>query len=324
MKGTTRKLLRLANKRLVQVQNNWLRGGFVLGRPFQLTLEPGNVCNLRCPLCATTHREKRMPKGMLALADAVKILDAFPWTVQLVLSNWGEPLLNQDLPAIVRAAKARDIEVRLESHLNNLDRAVAEDLMTSGLDVLVVALDGTTQEAYEAYRVGGELEQVIANVELLCEVQSDRDDSRTRLLWKFVTNTHNHLQVGDARAWAERLGMDFEVVEIWTPPGEPEWKAEDERGDDREAGGAPSKCHNLWQAVSVNFNGDVFPCCSEFSPTDRLSNALEQPFGKVWNSREYRERRTRNKGAVDCSRCHVDQDTNWAKRWMPDGESPMP
>lgn len=324
MKSTPGRFLRLVNKRLVQVQNNWLRWGFVLGRPFQLTLEPGNVCNLRCPLCATTHREQGVPKGLLSLADAERILDAFPWTVQLVLSNWGEPLLNKELPAIVRAAKARDLEVRLESHLNNLDRAAAEDLLTSGLDVLVVALDGTTQAAYEAYRVGGDLAQVIANVELLREVQQDRGDTRTRLIWKFVTNAYNHHQVGDARAWAERLGMDFEVVSIWTPPGEPEWRAAPERSDDREDGGAPSQCHNLWQAVSVNFNGDVFPCCSEFTPADRLTNALEEPFNKVWNSREYRERRARNKGPVDCSRCHVDKDTNWAKRWMPDGQSPMP
>ena len=325
MNAVVRRLRRarnLANKVLVQVQNDYLRWTRVLGRPFQLTLEPGNVCNLKCPLCATTHRESKIPKGRLHVEEARRIMDAFPYTVQLVLSNWGEPFMNPDLFDIIVEAKKRDMKVRMESNMTLFDDEKAKRLVDSGLDLLVVALDGASQETYEKYRVGGDFQTIIDNIGRIRAAQQAAGNFKTKLLWKMVINRHNEHELEKARAWAAELGMDFETVTIWAPEGEEkEWlpdSALDHHGR-RNEGGQPEKCHNLWQTVSVNFNGDVFPCCSEFTPEDKVVNVLESPFGPVWNSAEYRERRAQNKGPVDCTRCHKDKDTNWYRTWMKNG-----
>jgi len=307
-----------ANKRLVQFQNEFLRNQRVLGQPFQLTLEPGNVCNLRCPLCPTPTREARLPRGMLRHADAVRIFERFPYTVQLVLSNWGEPFLNKEIFAIIRSAKERDIHVQIESNLTLFDEAKARALVETGLDTLVVALDGASQETYERYRVGGVLEDVLTNVRLLRRVQDERGDHRTELRWKFVVNRYNEHELEQARALASELGMTFQAVTIWTPPEQREqWlPRQDVHTNGRNIRGGPPRCHHLWQAISVNFNGDVFPCCSEFSPADRLGNALEEGYRTDWNSADYRARRALNQGKVDCSLCHHDRETNWYKTWI--------
>lgn len=311
-----RRLRNGVNKVLVQLQHDYLRNERVFGRPFQLTLESGNVCNLACPLCPTTHREARLPRGVLRLEDARRIIDSFPYTVQLVLSNWGEPFLNADIFAIIAHAKDRDIRVLLESNFTLFDEEKARRLVESRLDTLVVALDGATQEGYERYRVGGDLARAVANVELLRRVQRELGCFDTELEWKFVLNRYNEGEVEAARAWAERLGMRFSVISIWAPEGEDHWRPSDRDQNGSRTGNAdPEKCHNLWQAVSVNFNGDVFPCCSEFSPEDRIVNVLEERFEPHWNSALYRSRRRRNVGAVDCSECHVDKETNWYRRW---------
>lgn len=306
------------NKRLVQLQNDFLRNERVLGHPFQLTLEPGNVCNLRCPLCPTPTRESRLPSGMLRYEDACRILDRFPYTVQLVLSNWGEPFLNKDVFRIIRAAKERDIHVHIESNLTLFDEAKSRELVMSGLDVLVVALDGASQATYERYRVGGRFADVIANVRTLRRVQDELGDYRTEVRWKFVVNRFNEHELAAARAQAQELGMTFQAVTIWTPPDrQQEWlPVALTHTDGRNVRGGPPRCHHLWQHVSVNFNGDVFPCCSEFSPADKLVNVLEQDFRPLWNSATYRARRRINKGHVDCSNCHHDKDTNWYRTWI--------
>lgn len=321
MKRLLRRWRNRANKLFVQLQNDVLRNSYVLGRPFQLTLEPGNLCNLKCPLCATTTRESSTPKGMLKGADAARILDRFPYTVQLVLSNWGEPFLNRNIFAIIAAAKERDLSVRLETNFTLFDAGQARRLVASGLDVLVVALDGASQESYERYRVGGRIETVLANVRLLRRAQAEAGDRRTAIEWKFVVHKHNEHEVEVARARAAELGMTFRTVDIWTPERESdEWRpARRDGARERTPSGAPVRCHNLWQAVTVNFNGDVFPCCSEFTPADRLGNALEPVFVMPWNRPEVRARRRRNKGPVDCSLCHVDKSTRWYRRWMADG-----
>jgi radical SAM protein with 4Fe4S-binding SPASM domain len=313
-----RRARNLLNKRVVQLQNEFLRNQRVLGQPFQLTLEPGNVCNLRCPLCPTPTRETRLPKGLLKLDDARRILAQFPYTVQLVLSNWGEPFLNKEIFAIIALAKERDIHVHVESNLTLFDEGKARALVASGLDVLVVALDGASQETYERYRVGGRFADVLANVRTLRRVQDELDDHRTELRWKFVVNKHNEHELESARQLARELGLTFQAVTIWTPPDRrDEWLPSAAlHTDGRNVRGGPPRCHHLWQAVAVNFNGDVFPCCSEFSPQDKLVNVLEQPFAPVWNSPTLRARRALNKGPVDCSRCHLDRDTNWYRTWI--------
>ncbi|MFG0317198.1 MAG: radical SAM/SPASM domain-containing protein [Planctomycetota bacterium JB042] len=312
-----RRLRNELNKRLVQFQNGVLRNERVFGHPFHLTLEPGNVCNLRCPLCPTPTRESRLPSGLLSLEDARRILDRFPYAVQLVLSNWGEPLLNPALFDIVREAKARDLSVRMESNLTRVRDGQLEALVDSGLDRLVVALDGASQETYERYRVGGVLETVLANVRRLRAVQVERDDFRTTVVWKMVVHRWNEHELDRARDLADELGMEFEAVTIWTPDDRREWLPSDRRHAGRRTeDGGPTRCHHLWQSVSVNFNGDVFPCCSEFAPSDRLVNVLDEPLAPVWNSEELRRRRRANRGPVNCDRCHGDKETRWYQTWM--------
>ena len=314
-----RRVRNLANKAIVQIQSEYIRNTRVFGQPFQITLESGNVCNLKCPLCPTTHREKRIPSGMLRYENAKTIIDRFPYCVFLILSNWGEPFLNKEIFKIISYAKSKDIEVRLESNFTLFNEDKCRDLVRSRLDTLVIALDGVSQEAYEKYRVGGKVEDVLENIRTLRKVQKEMNDHHTEVVWKFVINRHNDHEVDRAREIAADLGMTFEAVTIWTPEDQKEeWLPRRKDGDsERNLVGGPQRCHHLWQDVSVNFNGDLFPCCSEFTPSDKVANLLEEPFENAWNSKEYQERRKLNKkGPVDCTMCHGDKDTNWYKVWV--------
>ena len=105
-------------------------------------------------------------------------------------------------------------ELRRDLHLRRKSR----ELVASGLDVLVVAIDGTSQETYERYRVGGRLADVLANVRTLRRVQDELGDRRTEVRWKFVVNRHNEHELEAARSMARELGMTFQAVTIWTPP----------------------------------------------------------------------------------------------------------
>ncbi len=117
---------------------------------------------------------------------------------------------------------------------------------------------------------------------------------------------------------ADELGVGFKIVEIYTPisvagewkPCKPIEKSSKVHTDIVE------KCYSLWQVATINFNGDVFPCCSEFSPKDVLGNVLDEPFKKIWNNRRYKDLRKKNIARLNCNACHVDKNTNWYKLWM--------
>jgi radical SAM protein with 4Fe4S-binding SPASM domain len=313
--------LRSVNKRVVQVQERFLRNQRVVGLPFYLTLESGNSCNLRCPLCPTTFRGNSLPRGMLTLENARTILDRFPALLEVNFSLWGEPFLNKEIFDIVKYASSRKIRTIIQSNfsLPRFDEAMAQRILDSGLSELCLSIDGASQESYEAYRRKGDLARVLRNIEMLRRLQREQNRHTPKIIWKMVVNRFNEHEIPAARAEAERLGLEFLVVEIYTPGHLKEaWKPNqsvEEAGVTTHTDRTP-QCYQLWQVMTVNFNGDVFPCCGEWSPKDALGNVLQQPVSDIWNHAEYRRRRANNKvGPPRCDECHIDKDTRYWRDW---------
>lgn len=312
------KIYRIVNKFLIQFQERYVRNSRVLGLPFHLVLESGNFCNLRCPLCPTPFREKKIPKGMLTYENAKTIINQFPGLVHLNLSLWGEPLLNKDIFKIIRFAKSKDIEVLLQSNLNILNESSAKELINTQLDALQISLDGASQGTYEKYRVNGNFAKVIENIKLLKRIQNTEQNFKTKIIWKMVVNKFNELEVEKAQKMAKDLGAEFKIVEIYTPVHlAKEWKpCKAVEKSSIVHSDIVDKCYSLWQVATINFNGDVFPCCSEFSPVDAIGNVFTHSFQTIWNSQKYIELRKKNRYSINCKACHKDRQTNWYKLWM--------
>lgn len=268
---------------------------------------------------------------MLTLENARTILDRFPALIEVNFSLWGEPFLNKEIFDIIKYARSKKIHTGIQSNfsLPKFDEEMAQRLLDSDLDQLSLSIDGASQETYEVYRRRGDLARVLSNIELLRRLQQQQRRQNPKITWKMVVNRFNEHEIAPAREAAERLGLEFVVVEIYTPDHlKSEWKP----GRDVEQAGVrthtdrTAQCYPLWQVMTVNFNGDVFPCCSEWSPKDSLGNVLQQPVSAIWNHAEYRRRRGNNKtGPPRCDDCHVDKDTRFWQDWhAADGKDKNP
>ena len=286
--------IRHINKRLVQIQEMFFRNQRVIGYPFYITLESGNSCNLRCPLCPTTFREKDIPKGMLTFENAKRIIDRFPALMLLSLSLWGEPFLNKEIFEIIKYARRKKIKVFIQSNfsLPHFNEAMAQRIIDSDLSDLWLSIDGASQETYEVYRRRGDFELVMRNLELLCRLKKEQGKQNPQVTWKVVVNQFNQHELGTARQAAERMGVEFRTVEIDTPEHlRDSWKPRTEAEQDswKNQTHRVGRCFQLWQVMTVNFNGDVFPCCGEWAPEDALGNVLRQSVRQIWNSVVYRK-----------------------------------
>src|SRR5688572_33026236 len=79
----------------------------------------------------------------------------------LVFYYQGEPYLNPSFLNMVKYASAKKIYTATSTNAHYLNDANAKRTIESGLDRLIISIDGTTQETYEQYRKGGKLEKVI-------------------------------------------------------------------------------------------------------------------------------------------------------------------
>ena len=153
----------------------------------------------------------------------------------LTLYSWGEPFLNRRIHEYIEYAHNKNIATIISSNLNKpLTPKIAEQVIKSGLDVMIVSLDGVTQDVYEVYRVNGYLNHVLANLHLLDDMKRELGSKTPYIEWQFIVMKQNEHQLDEAKVLASELGVDslvFKKVDF--PHGEDD-QAEAERWLPRE------------------------------------------------------------------------------------------
>lgn len=261
----------------------------LLGYPLILTIEAANVCNLACPYCFTGAGDVSRPRRHFPLPLYERIMDELGDRLfQVELHNWGEPLLNKNIPDLIRIATDKGAGTLISSNLSfPFSEERAEALVASGLTQLGVSLDGTTQETYEQYRVNGNLEQVLENVRKISAAKRKLGVTKPRLIWEFHVFEHNQHEVERAKEMAAELGMDIDISKGWVAGAE--WDPEGPYKFFQ----APSVdgCEFLWQRAVINMDAGVAPCCGTFFKEDDFGSVEQQGFRAVWNNRAFQEAR---------------------------------
>jgi len=278
-----------------------LRGESLLhSRPLYLTLEPGAVCNLRCPFCATGSRASTLSREFLLPETFARIVDNLPLDslFEVLLFNWGEPLLNPHLTTYIDFFARRGIRVVVHTNFSarDYDDAFMDNLIRSGLTHLVASVDGASQETYKKYRVGGDFMRVIGNLARLASARKRLRSETPQISYKMLLNRYNEEEVEDARRIAEELGVEFWLEERFGVFGEArdEWIADSVRskyGDKQRCSVTPdadtvikTECHQLWYTLVVGANGDVFPCCLAHTAESALGSLANERFEDIWNN----------------------------------------
>jgi MoaA/NifB/PqqE/SkfB family radical SAM enzyme len=258
--------------------------------PYILNIEPTNTCNLRCPFCFTGAGGLGRARSSMPLALYRKLLDELgDYVILLKAYGWGEPLLCGHLETIVADAHARGIHTIVNTNLSlDLEPGRIEALVASGLDQLVVSIDGARQDAYERYRVGGRLALVLENVRRLQRTKERVGSATPLLAIEFHPFPWNVDEVEAVRQLARQLDIELRTYKGCIP-GE-EWG----KGEPWAFCGEPKPipCHVLWTTAVIAADGGVAPCNGTFYTADDMGRidlgALEQTsFRAIWNNERF-------------------------------------
>ena len=132
------------------------------GLPMTISIEPTTACNLRCPECPSGLRAFSRPTGNLKQDFFRKTIDELhEQLIYLIFYFQGEPYINPGFLDMVKYAKDKGIYTITSTNGHFLNDANAKKTIESGLDRMIISVDGTTQETYENYRKEGNLESVL-------------------------------------------------------------------------------------------------------------------------------------------------------------------
>jgi len=274
-----------------------------------------------------------MKKGFMELGLFKNIIGQLKTSlVNLNLYSWGEPLLNPDFVEMIRYAKQVIPGVRIvtSTNLNINDDLLLEKLIRSGADEIIISCDGISQESYSKYRVGGDFDLVMRNIKTLLHFR-DQFKSKVHLVWNFIVFKHNENEVGRAKEAARSMGIDLRIgkmrtsmkEEILRPhaesiqkyknwiPDNPEYSAYDlNKGETKIK---IKSCRKPWAEMSINWNGDVFPCCAVYGDEYRLGSIKSAAIREVWNSAPYKLARQEvlNRGCKVVTICGICRDNGF-------------
>ena len=205
----------------------------------------------------------------------------------------GEPLMNRHLPELIMHAKRYGIYTIVSTNAQLLDSKYAEALVQSGLDKIIVSIDGFTQDSYEQYRQGGSLEKALnglsclseakkrlhspIKIELQCLYLKSNEDE-----WAFVRK--NYRQLG-----ATRLSMktaqfyDYEHGNILMPTDNRYCRYKQGRdGLWHRKKPLRNHCFRLWSGCVVDATGQVLPCCFDKDRHYVTGNIIQQSLWQIW------------------------------------------
>ena len=154
-----------------------------------------------------------------------------PYLFQVDLFNWGEPLLNRRLLDMIDSLKRYDINIRLSTSLAlPLSDEFIEGLILSGINYLVISIDGMSQQTYETYRVGGDFHLAISNMEKLAQLKHRLKADKPRLEWQYLVFSFNEHEVPKAVRHARKIGVEFRAAAPYVDLTQhPDWLASDPR-----------------------------------------------------------------------------------------------
>jgi radical SAM protein with 4Fe4S-binding SPASM domain len=291
------------------------------GLPISVSFEPTTSCNLRCPECPSGLRAFTRPSGMLETGFFKKTIDEIHRElIYLIFYFQGEPYLNPGFLDMVSYAAKKKIYTATSTNAHYLTGENARKTVESGLDRLIISIDGTTQEVYEQYRVGGNLEKVIAGARQIVKWKKELKSNTPFIIFQFLVVKPNEHQVEEINALGKEIGVDavwFKTAQVYDYENDPNQLIpsldlfsrykKNEEGKYVPKSKMQNHCWKLWHANVITWDGLVVPCCFDKDAMHQLGNTKKQSFSEIWNNENYRQFRKdilKGRKNIDiCSNC---------------------
>ena len=301
------------------------------GNPASISIEPTNCCNLHCPECPSWMNLLTREKGSIDPARFKNIIDQLsPTLFYLNLSFQGEPYLHPQFNEMVKYARSRKIYVSSSTNGHFLTTENARQTLESGLDNLIISLDGTDKDTYQIYRVGGDFGSVISGIKEIIKQKKETGNKKPRIIIQFLVLKSNQHQVNLVKQLGKKLGVDKVVLKtaqindfkdghrlIPDLPGFSRYKKINKRTGDtvryKIKNRLPNHCFRMWSTCVVTWDGAVVPCCFDKDAKYRMGISDSETLDSIWrneNFREFRKKIINSRKSIDiCNNCT--EGTGW-------------
>lgn len=251
--------------------------------PLCLQIEPTNYCNVNCICCSRERMERA--KGYMDFGLFQKIIDdASEIGVKRVhLYLHGEPLLNSQIVNMIGHIKSKNLAFTIATNGMLLDSKKIEDILSSGVnnsDHFMFSILGHSKVVHEWIMRGVNHERVKKNLLLFLKLrklfklngpvietvfyQMPENEQERKQFYNYWHGTVDHVRICDKIS--EQFSR-FKTEDNFLPP-------------------RSKTCRNLWERMTVFWNGDVTLCPGDLDGLNVFGNLKKKSIKELWNCEE--------------------------------------
>lgn len=275
------------------------------GLPMSISFEPTTSCNLRCPECPSGLRSFSRPTGMLDVEFFKNTInDLHKELIYLTFYFQGEPFLHPHFLDMAKYASGKGIYTATSTNAHYLDDVTAKKTVQSKLDRLIISIDGSAQETYEQYRIGGDLKKVIEGTKNIVRWKKELKSKTPHLIFQFLVVKPNEHQIEEVQQLAKELGVNelkLKTAQVYDLekennliPENPKYARykKDQEGNYQLENTLDNHCWKLWHSSVITWDGKVVPCCFDKDAAHRMGDLKETPFKELWQGDLYQNFRS--------------------------------
>ncbi len=279
----------------------FIKKDFRWGRYIALSIEPTNSCNLSCTECPTGTNGLTRQKGNFSTTAFKKLIDQK--AKDLIYLNFyfqGEPFLNKNILEMIKLASQKNIYTSTSTNAQLIDKELAKNIVDSGLNRIIISIDGTSQEIYEKYRIGGQLEKVINASKFLIEAKKDSKKNNLKIVFQFLVFKHNEHQIHKIKKLGHDIGIDkveIKSAQIYNFKNSTNITSitqfsrykKDSNGFYLIKSKLKHKCWRMWHSGVITQDQNLVPCCFDKDADYTIGNLNSNSISVIERSSLYKK-----------------------------------
>lgn len=269
-----------------------------LETPYSLFIDVCNACNFKCRFCAIQYSGRSLPFQKMCMEydlfeKIIQDLKRFPDKLKMLrLAGNGEPLMNKQLPEMIRLAAKEKVAEHIEivSNASLLNQDLNRRLVDAGLNRIRISIEGV--DAAQYYAMSGvklDWNQFVDNITDLYEHKGNLEIYIKTVDSAVPDETSKQQFLDTFGNICDKIFIEH-VIPVWADYDEikDDFAIEHAEGLHGHAIKDVEVCPFPFYSCIIHPDGEVDVCCSDWERKISMGSAKTKSIYDIWNGEKYR------------------------------------
>ena len=300
------------------VLSNIFKRPFLFGKPPFLSIEVTNYCNLSCLQCPTGLGKLNRTSGNMSFKLYQNILNEnYKHLSYLNLYFQGESFLHPEIFKMIEYASRLKVYTAIATNGHFLNETNCRKIIESGLNKIIISLDGATEESYKKYRRNGNFNKVIYGIEYLVRLKKITKFKMPFIELQFLAFDHNINEVTLIKKLGKQLNVDKTEIktaqiidnnnDVKTPKESYYSRYQKTETGKLQIKKMKKRCWRLWSNPVITWDGNILPCCFDKQGEFVFGNITNEKLSEIIRNEKSLQFREvyllNNKNNLICNNC---------------------